>query len=155
MPSSYPMRLKAKFPILSERNQALKAPAITWALRLKTKAASSKQGNPVPHLSCPSGQCILSQPIAMRRRRSTKRMLAPNCFTSALRSSSPCCPHGLHWTVITRSLEISERQQAGHISIFSSTKFFKTFSIELNLLDESIEQQLSRDAHCCPPDSAR
>jgi hypothetical protein len=52
-----------------------------------------------------------------------------------------------------RSLEISERQQAGHISIFSSTIFFVTFSIELNLLDESIDQQPSRDAGCCPPDS--
>lgn len=40
-----------------------------------------------------------------------------------------------------RSLEISKRQQAGHISIFSSTNFFNTFSIELNLLDESIEQK--------------
>ncbi|WP_210173792.1 hypothetical protein, partial [Rhizobium sp. Root1334] len=52
-----------------------------------------------------------------------------------------------------RSLEISERQQAGHISIFSSTKFFITFSIELNLLDESMEQQPSRDGGCSPPDS--
>lgn len=53
-----------------------------------------------------------------------------------------------------RSLEISERQQAGHISIFSSTIFFVTFRIELNLLDESIAQQPSRDAGCSPPDSS-
>nr|WP_257714029.1 hypothetical protein [Agrobacterium fabrum]UTN42916.1 hypothetical protein BDDEJBFL_00148 [Agrobacterium fabrum] len=52
-----------------------------------------------------------------------------------------------------RSFEISERQQAGHISVFSSTIFFVTFRIELNLLDESIERQPSRDAGCCPPDS--
>ncbi|WP_210173794.1 hypothetical protein, partial [Rhizobium sp. Root1334] len=52
-----------------------------------------------------------------------------------------------------RSLEISERQQAGHISIFSSTKFFVTFRIGLNLLDESIAQQPRCDDHCSPPDS--
>ncbi|MBB3165774.1 hypothetical protein FHS25_006286 [Rhizobium laguerreae] len=52
-----------------------------------------------------------------------------------------------------RSLEISKRQQAGHISIFSSTIFFITFCIGLNLLDESIEQQPSRDDGGCPPDS--
>jgi hypothetical protein len=52
-----------------------------------------------------------------------------------------------------RSFEISERQQAGHISVFSSTIFFVTFSIELNLLDESNEQQPSRDARRSPPDS--
>jgi hypothetical protein len=39
-----------------------------------------------------------------------------------------------------RSFEISERQQAGHISIFSFTIFFVT-SAPLNLLDESLEQQ--------------
>ena len=147
------MRVKATFPTLSERNQALKAPAITRLLQLKNDGRLQQTGKLRP-ASIPPVRTV--HPVATHRLATAQihkthagaklfhqRLLIKRALLSARFASD-----GDH-----RSLEISKCQRAEHISIFSFTIFFVTFRIELNLLDESIEQQPSRDAGRSPPDS--
>lgn len=147
------MRVKAKFPTLSERNQALKAPAITWAFAAQ-KPRPPPANREIPSRIYPARQssasCRNPSPCdgADQQNACWRQTASPAPCDQARPVARRLALDGNH-----RSLEITERQQAGHISVFSSTIFFITFSIELNLLDESIEQQPSRDAGCSPPDS--
>ncbi|MBB2671484.1 UNVERIFIED_ORG: hypothetical protein GGE44_001035 [Rhizobium esperanzae] len=65
-------------------------------------SVSSRHGKCAPHLS-PSGVCMRSQPMAIRRRSTAKLTPAPNAFTNRLRSIAPWRSHRRQMNSITGS----------------------------------------------------
>lgn len=148
------MHVEAKFPALSERNQAFELQRSCGLLQLNSHARLQQAGKSRPASILPVRTMHLVAAHRHAMAQINKTHAGAKLLHQRLAIKLALLPAGLALAGNHRSLEISERQQAGHIYVFSSTIHFITFCIELNLLDESIEQQPSPDVGCSPPDSS-
>jgi hypothetical protein len=147
------MRVRAKFPTLSDRNQALRTRRSRGLSQISGHARLQQAGKSRPASILPVRAVHLVATHRHATAQIDKTHAGAELFHQRLAIKFSLLPARVAFDGNHRSLEIYKRQKAGHISIFSSRIFFVTFSIELNLLDESNEQLPSRDARRSPPDS--